>query len=233
MYKFKNLLFLALAFLVLSCGDDSATEESTSTRPHEPFVFRSVLDKNPRMITFALSDEIWAAYSTQDCALYKAWQGNVNFEGTVWTDTHGPQPTTIGNAYMENEVTDVWKITDAGGKVLDTKVQYKGHKYVGVGALMMYELSAPGLANPIKVTEQPEARLTETNRPIFERTFVTADVPDGHTVHFTFNTNSIIVKNDIDTDGKLTDQSSKYGDRRGRCCGRRNRAPRSEIDQQK
>jgi len=195
--------------LVVSCGDDTASETTTSARPHEPFVFRSVLDKNPRMITFALSDEIWAAYSTQDCAIYKAWQGNVNFEGTVWTDTHGPQPTTIGNAYMENEITDVWKITDAAGNALDTKVQYKGHKYIGDGALMMYELSAQGLQNPIKITEQPEASISEANQPIFQRTFTTADVPAGHTVHFRFNTNSIIVKNNIDTDGQLTVNEEK------------------------
>jgi len=205
----RYLLLFTFTFLLFSCGSDSSSEDSISDRPHTPFVFRSVLDKNPRMITFALTDEVWAAYSTNTCGLYKAWQGEVNFEGTVWTDTHGPQPTTIGNAYMENDVVDMWKLTDANGSDMKATMDYKGHKYVGSGALMMYEMNAAGLEKPIQITESPEARMTEAFQPVFERSFTTSEVPEGYTVHFTFNTNSIIVENNIDTDGQLTINDKK------------------------
>jgi len=208
----KYSFFFLFSFLIFSCGsDDSSTssDSSNSDRPHDPFVFRSVLDKQARIITFALTDEVWAAYKTGECALYKAWQGNVNFEGTVWTDTHGPQPTTIGHAYMENDVAEVWKLTDANNAELKSTISYKGHRMVGDGAEMMYELNAPGLEKPIQITERPEAKLTEKNQPVFERLFTTSNVPNGYAVHFTFNTNSIIVKNNIDTDGKLTINEEK------------------------
>lgn len=198
----------SILIIISSCGSDSASEASSKDRPHDPFVFRSVLDKNPRMITFALSDEIWVAYSTEKCALYKAWQGEVNFEGTVWTETHGPQPTTIGHAYMQNEVNQVWTLKDNNGADVKASIDYKGHRYVGDGAEMMYEMSAQGIEN-IKIYERPEATMTDANQPVFERLFTTENMPEGYSIDFTFNTNSIIVKNNIDTDGKLTINEEK------------------------
>ena len=203
MRLFKNFLILSLAILILSCGDDTNSASSMKERPHSPFVFRSVLDKNARMITFALSDELWAAYKIGDCSLYKAWQGNVNFEGPVYNTMHGPQPTTIGNAYMENNTDEVWRLKDANGSKLDVTVNYKGHRMVNGGAEMIYEMNAPGLESPIVITEQPEARLSETNQPIFDRLFTTKNVPEGYAVNFAFNTNSIVVESNIDTDGQL------------------------------
>ena len=109
------------------------------------------------MITFALSDEIWAAYSTNDCGLYKAWNGNVNFEGTVYNTHHGPQPTTIGNAYMENDVEKIWVLKDGNGTDLNATVSYQGHKLINDGAAIMLEMNAPGLEKPILIYESPEA----------------------------------------------------------------------------
>ena len=202
----KNILLLSFCFFIFSCSNDSP---AIIERPYSPYVFRSVLDKNPRIVTFAMSDEIWAAYRTSDCSLYKAWQGNVNFDGPVYTNVHGPQPTTIGNAYMENEVANVWTLKDANGTDLKVTIDYKGHKLLSDGAEMMYEMNAPGLEVPISITEQPEATMSDSNQPIFERTFTTQNVPKDYTVYFTFNTNSIIVESNIDTDGNLTVNSKK------------------------
>ena len=54
-------------------------------RGHSPWVFRSVLDRRPRMITFALSKTLWAAYDTQNASLYKVWRDGVEFDGAVYT----------------------------------------------------------------------------------------------------------------------------------------------------
>jgi len=88
----KHIAFLLLLAVVItiSCGEDSSPVD-TKERPHEPWVFRSVLDKNARVVTLALDDNIWAAYFTEDCRLYKAWKGGVNFDGPVYTTHHGPR----------------------------------------------------------------------------------------------------------------------------------------------
>ncbi len=205
----KNLLLLSFCLIIISCGDDSQSEEKNKERPHSPYVFRSVLDKNPRMVTFALSDEIWAAYRTSDCSIYKAWQGNVNFDGPVYNTVHGPQPTTIGNAYMENNIDRIWTLKDANSTDLKASIKYKGHRFISDGVEMMFEMNAPGLEKPISISEQPEAFLSESNQPIFKRTFTTQNVPEGYTVYFSFNTNSIVVESNIETDGKLTVDSKK------------------------
>ena len=162
----NTILLFALVIILFSCQNENA-ETSQKERPHSPFVFRSVLDSNPRMVTFALSDEIWAAYRIQDCGLYKAWRGNVNFEGTVYNTHHGPQPTTIGNAYMENTVDKIWILKDANGIDMQADIEYKGHRLVGDGAELMYEMTARGLERPISIYERPEASLTDLNQPGF------------------------------------------------------------------
>jgi hypothetical protein len=77
-------------------------------RPADPFVFRSVLDQRVRIVTAALDARMWCAWDTTTCGLYKSWKGGVRFEGTVWTNTHGPQPTTKGSEYMRGFDKPVW-----------------------------------------------------------------------------------------------------------------------------
>ncbi|MFN7120139.1 MAG: cytochrome C, partial [Saprospiraceae bacterium] len=86
------ILFCGIIYLLsIGCKKNSDT---AFVRPHDPWVFRSVLDSIPRMLTVALNDNLWAAYSAQTGALYKTWKGTVNFDGAVYTTAHGPQPST-------------------------------------------------------------------------------------------------------------------------------------------
>ena len=73
------LIILIISTVVISCSDDSTTTTRGSgiERPYQPWVFRSVLDQNPRMITLALNNKLWAAYRTTTGGLYKAWRGEV------------------------------------------------------------------------------------------------------------------------------------------------------------
>jgi len=113
--KLITKIIAGFAVLLLwQCASDSAP---TIERPHSPWVFRSVLDEQPRMITLALHDKVWAAYSTQDAALYKVWSGNVNFDGAVYTTAHGPQPMSIGDAWLVNEHKNPWKISKNGSEI--------------------------------------------------------------------------------------------------------------------
>ena len=86
------LLVLAPSILSPSAG----AEEKEAERPNPMRVFRSVLDERARMITVPLHDDMWLAYDATDCALYKAWTGDVKFDGAVYTTVHGPQPTARG-----------------------------------------------------------------------------------------------------------------------------------------
>jgi hypothetical protein len=56
--QLKNLGLMILLLMVIGC--DKNKLDSSSGRPYQPWVFRSVLDLQPRIITFALDDNLWA-----------------------------------------------------------------------------------------------------------------------------------------------------------------------------
>lgn len=210
----KNLLYLLfIVFAFASCQDEKVESKNEIDRPHEPFVFRSVLDKNPRMVTAALSENLWVAYHTESCALYKAWKGMVNFDGPVYTNVHGPQPTTVGDAFMENDVKDVWTLLDGDGNIIPSQIEYVGHRLIDGGVELMYEIPIKGQIEPIKIYEKPESR-QDGVQTVFERSFKTENIPEDYVVHFKFNVNSIPTKENIETDGAmkvLEEKENQYG----------------------
>ena len=80
--KRAHIFLIAIVFCI-SCSEN--TEKSISIeRPIETWVFRSVVDQKPRMITAALHKDLYLSYSTQTGTLYKAWKGIVNLQGAVF-----------------------------------------------------------------------------------------------------------------------------------------------------
>ncbi|MFT6866771.1 MAG: cytochrome c [Cyclobacteriaceae bacterium] len=147
---FKYLLYLPLAVILASCQKSEIKE-----RPREPWVFRSVLDVKPRIVTAALSDEIWVAYDARTASLYKAWKGGVNFDGAVYTTVHGPQPTSEGYAYYTDEVEDVEWFVIQNGEKKKPEIIYKGHRFVDGQVTFKYQLKVEDQL--ITINETPEA----------------------------------------------------------------------------
>ena len=197
------ILLFAVIF-TLSCGsNDHQIEEKE--RPNDPWVFRSVLDNQPRMITLALNENLWAAYSTQNSSLYQVWKGIVNFDGAVYTTLHGPQPLSVGSIYFTNQFQDPWQVIE-GGEFLNPEVTYKGHRFKNGHAELMYQLSWNGKS--AMVYEQPEYVESAEGLTGFERIFTTENVPEGAQIALLTNIGSIALKTNIETDGEfeITDE---------------------------
>ena len=174
-------------------------------RPNDPWVFRSVLDSQARMITFALDDNLWAAYSTERCALYKAWAGSAAFDGAVYNMRHGPQPMTVGNAWFENKFQHPWTVA-LGGKTEYPQTDYKGHRYTKDGrAEIMFDLVLAD-GRRIRINEQPEYAERDHQRG-FVRTFTVQNAPDSCRITFQTNAGSIADPVNVETNGawKTTD----------------------------
>ena len=207
----KVLIIFLILGVVVGCKKN---ETITKSRPIEHWVFRSVLDWNPRMITLALSDKLWVSYHAETGALYKAWKGSVYFDGAVYTTAHGPQPISIGNSYVENKYKNPWFIL-SGIDTLSATFHYKGHRFVAGKAQLMYAFTSDKFAKPIHVYEEVETSSSSGGSPVFERTFITENVPDGIKVGLKSNVSSIVVESNISTDGALTVLSKediKYDD---------------------
>jgi cytochrome c len=191
-------LLLGLAALWYFAGRRSQSTNA-SERPNDPWVFRSVMDKQARMVTFALHDRLWVSYSTDSCSLYKAWSGSVDFSGAVYNMRHGPQPMSIGAAWFENKHRQPWVVT-SGGKSEIPRTDYKGHRYTANGqAELMYDLVLSD-GQRIRVNERPEY-VERDRQPGLERVFSLENAPAGVTVALRANVASIADPSNIQTNG--------------------------------
>lgn len=197
MKKIFNFLIIGfVATTMVSCGKKDVSKYD---RPLDHWVFRSVMDSMPRMLTTALHDDVWVAYSAEDGNLYKVWDGTVNFDGAVYTTAHGPQPVSIGDAWFFNEFAAPWTI-EIGDKAETPKVSFKGHRFVNEQVEIMYDLIMTD-GTIINVYEKPEAIIKGSDRG-FERTFTLKNAPKEAKVSLTTNLSSIAIESSLVTDGK-------------------------------
>ena len=191
---------LTLATILLYTFGCQTEPTDNYDRPHSPWVFRSVLDSIPRMVTAALHDELYVAYNTQTGGIYKAWKGGVNFDGAVYTTAHGPQPSSLGDSWLMGIAGSPWKVVDNGTEV-SPKMQYRGHRFENGQVTFNYELILPN-GDIINIAEQPEYITDQHGRTGFERTFTTSNVPNGTQVVLHTSVNSVSTEKSIRTDGE-------------------------------
>ncbi len=191
------ILFTIITIFFLSCSD----REKDKLRPLDHWVFRSVLDWNPRIITLALDQNLWVAYHTKTGGMYKAWKGTVLFDGPVYTTAHGPQPITVGDAYFVNKYPNPWFAVSSGGDTIPATFQYKGHRFVKGQAELMYSLESEKWPSPVSIFEKVEAGKTESGSMVLERYFTTESVPEGVLIGLHTNVSSIVTESQVTTDG--------------------------------
>ena len=199
MKKLTLLLFIVTVFI--NCSTDSTSENKTP-RAHDPWVFRSVLDQIPRVITIAMDSNAWVAYRTDKASMYKVWDGGVSFEGAVYDYAHGPQPTSYGYAYTINKFEEPWSLS-RNGQNKSLKVEYKGHRFVEDRVNLNYELIKSD-GKVIKVAESPEIIKNEKGQKIFNRRFSVSGLENDELLNLKGNVSSLIVNSDLDAQGKWT-----------------------------
>lgn len=207
--KTRTLFLLLIAVLlgIWYMASRSNNDATAQTRPNDPWVFRSVMDKQPRMITFALNDQLWASYSTDSCSLYKIWSGSTDFSGAVYNMRHGPQPMSVGMAWFENAHRQPWTVT-VGGKSENPRTDYKGHRYTKDGhAELMYDLVLSD-GQRIRINERPEY-IERDRQHGFERVYTVENAPAGATVSLKTNVASIAAESNIETNGVWKTTESK------------------------
>lgn len=199
------LPLLMVLFLLSACQQK---QPEVTSRPHDPWVFRSVLDWKPRVITMALHKDLWVAYSTENAALYKAWKGIVYFDGPVYTHAHGPQPISIGDGYQVSKYDQPWFWLVNKKDTLNAVIQYKGHKFVDGHIQLMYTLSDSTGSRSATITEQVEAGTSAGGGMVLNRMFeVSSKKGDGDLGMHT-NVSSVAVEQNIDAKGAFVKKSA-------------------------
>ncbi|HEY0054699.1 MAG TPA: PA14 domain-containing protein [Pedobacter sp.] len=217
MSKLSVLCFIStVIILVEACSQRQIVQEKPITenivtqqlvpRPMEAWVIRSVLDLQPRMLSAALNKNLWVAYNTANGAFYKAWKGNINLEGAVYTSAHGPQPTTTGITYLEEPNTNPWAISENGVESIPL-VTYKGHQVLNNQLILKYDLTHK--EKIIHISEKPEYVEVGGDRVGLERVFLATNVPAGVRVSLKMKLNSLVAQSDYKTDGEFEIQNGK------------------------
>ncbi len=196
----KRILVLLFGYLIISILVSSCQQEKSEIkRPHDPWVFRSVLDSNPRMVTLALNDNMWMSYSTQSCRVYKAWKGGVSFDGAVYTTVHGPQPTIDGQAYLHEDINLTgWRIIRSDSLIIPA-AKYGGHLLQDGQAILKFELISNGKS--VEVTELPEYVNDRPGTPGLNRSFTIKNIPDGWQIGILDSNPKRLSANNITTNG--------------------------------
>ena len=197
---FRAIFIIAILTVTAGCDKKGGNADGPE-RPYQPWVFRSVLDQQPRIITLALHDNMWAAYHTDSCALYKIWKGHVQLQGAVYDNAHGPQPISIGDAWIVNPYKHPWSVKNNNAEVLK-EVRYAGHTIKEGRATLKYNLVCEN-GSIIRAEEQPEF-LEKDGQMGFERVFRLTDVPDGYDVSIAQYVSSIALSQSLTTNGKWT-----------------------------
>ncbi len=161
--------------------EEAATQPAT--RPHDPWVFRCVLDGRPRVVVAALSDDLWVAYDASTCGLYKAWSGGMDFTGSVYDDKHGPQPQTRGISLSQITGDVYWQVLK-GEAPVEVAPIYGGYRLDGMQSVQLsYRFKLPDAE--VTVTERPEA--VEGG---LRRVFKVTGLPEGYALQFPLDAGS-------------------------------------------
>ena len=169
----RATLPLVIGVLLLACD----TEERAPTRPVEPWAFRSVLDKKPRMLTLALDTACYVAYDLSTCTLYKVWKGGVLMEGTAYSDKKNVQPTSWGTSYLADTIQDLRWIAQRSGNPEPSRIVHKGH-VLQDGQITLKYWMILGRGDTIRIEERPEFIRNDNGDPGFERVFTLSGVPN-------------------------------------------------------
>ncbi len=197
----RKILFAVLALIVFACS----TKEVK--RPRDPWVFRSVLDRQPRMITITLDKDLFVAYDARNCGLYKAWKGEVILDGPVYTTKHGPQPTTDGYAYFEQRLSEPSWVISSSGSTSKPTTKWLGHSFAD-GQVTLKYLLIDAAGNQIKVEETPEV-ISQSGKIGLERKFKISGAPEGTQVILDTKLTNLEKETDYESDGKLTVESKE------------------------
>jgi cytochrome c len=189
-----KLIFIA--FVICNLYACNTEKQNTYNRPMDPWAFRSVLDRQPRMLTLALDSNCFVAYDLARCTLYKAWKGGVILEGAVYSDKKNVQPEAWGKSYFSDSLHRFKWVADVNGTNVSPEVRSRGYAFHKNQITLRYDLLLPS-RDTIHLEEKPEFFQSKIGKPGLERIFKTSGVPDGVKVSlrssdstFSLNTNS-------------------------------------------
>jgi cytochrome c len=162
----------------------------------------------PRILVFALSDELWAAYDVEYSRLYKTWKGGISFNGPMYDDRHNVQSSTRGITYSaDTSRRSPWFIK-VNGRQETVKPEYLGYTLHGTNATVHYRIKRPR-STDILIDETPACDQTDDHAPLFKRTFSTKGMSPDDVLTLHIRESQLQPQNGIDVDAAAFHSQTK------------------------
>lgn len=196
--------WLLIMLISHGCGNTYAVQ---GERPRNPWVFRVNLDNIPRIVVLALDEELWMAYDTHNAKLYKAWKGDINFNGPMYDDRHNVQPSSRGIIYIVDSVKQSpWRLK-LGSSEIPVQAQYIGYILQDNKATIQYKIQLKE-GEDILIEETPEYVTNQDGDPGLERAFTMSNVPEGVEVFLKIRCGALESKQGLQVSGGSFTQST-------------------------
>src|SRR5690606_31438296 len=138
---------------------------------------------------------------------YRAWRDGVDLDGAVYTTVHGPQPESIGPAYLEANESETWYLIENGRRTAQ-EARYLGHAILDGNVELSTEIRGRD-GQWIVVRELPSQVVDDEGHEGLKRTFITENVPDGVEVGLDVQLASLAGPETYSTDGRLEVDSAR------------------------
>ena len=125
-------------------------------------VFRSVLDKKPRIATLYLKDSLCLAFDTEHCGIFKIWQGGIRKEGAPFTHIKNVQPTSWGDVFYEKNLNSIPISVHSENEKLKIEHQFNGYEIEEDLVSFNYHIAVQGFDN-IDIKENYSIEKSEGN----------------------------------------------------------------------
>lgn len=170
MKKLNNsrLVLFLVALLAIGCNNDVVYRE----RPRDVWVIRSVLDRQPRMLTIALDSNCYAAYDVANCTLSKVWSGGITLQGAAYTNQPNLQPVSWGTLYTDT-LMNKWKVADGADSF---RIVNKGYRFEKNSVYLKF-LMILSTGDTVEIEEAPEVIKDGKGRDALERSFKVLNAP--------------------------------------------------------
>ena len=187
MIKIRNTAAITFfSLMAFACHD-----ARKPVRPLDVWVFHSVLDRHPRMLTIALDSSMYAAYDLAHCSLYKVWKGGVRLEGAPYTNKKNVQPVTWGTSYSDT-LLNKWTV-QKDGRSDSFQLFGKGYRLSDNQVYLKY-LVVLSTNDSIIIEERPEFVRNDEGMPGFERTFTVTGVPPSFEIGLHSGAETFVLK---------------------------------------
>jgi hypothetical protein len=178
-------VLICTAVILQGCGEQEPVLIQTAVK--DASIFRTNLDKIPRVLVYAPGNDLSAAYDVDYARLYKTWKGGANY--SVDSARHCP-----------------WQLYIHGQK-LPIKVDYLGYSVKEGRATIAYRISLQN-RDDIIISETPVFTQSENKAPVFTRIFETSGVPDSARIVLHTRQSSIASSNGLVVEGGTFEKTS-------------------------